>query len=73
MTMIHLWRLLTILFFISIPLWYVPLIVNDLAHPELWDKDWMHDPRIYLPGCAIVVALGLLLAAHIYWTERRKR
>jgi hypothetical protein len=71
--MIQVWRALTILFFVSIPLWYIPVIITDLMHPELWDKDWMHDPRIYLPMLGVVGVLGLLMAAHISWTERRKR
>jgi hypothetical protein len=71
--MIYFWRLLTILFALSIPLWYVPVILADLAHPERWDEDWMHDPRIYLPMLAVVVVLGLVMAIHIYRTERRKR
>jgi hypothetical protein len=73
MTMIHVWRLITILFFVSIPVWYVPVILSDLAHPERWDGDWMHDPRVYLPMLAIVAVLGLLLALHMYWSERRKQ
>lgn len=71
--MIRFWRLLTILFFASIPLWYVPAILRDLAHPERWDHDWLHDPRIYLPMLAVVVVLGLVMAIHVYWTERWKR
>jgi len=71
--MIRVWRLLTMLFVVSIPVWYVPVIVSDLASPELWDNDRMHDPRLYLPMLAAVAVVGLLLALHIYWTERRKR
>jgi hypothetical protein len=70
----HFWRLLTLLFLVSIPTYYVPLVImQDLSHPELWEQDWMHDPRIYLPMLAGVVVMGLLMAMHVYWTERRKR
>ena len=71
--MIYVRRLLVILFFASLPVWYIPVIITDLMHSERWDEDWMHDPRIYLPMYAVVGVVGLFLAAHIYWTERRKR
>ena len=71
--MIHFWRLLALLFLISIPTWYVPVILDDLANPERWDSDICHDPRIYLPMLGGVVVMGLLMAMHVYWTERRKR
>lgn len=71
--MIWFWRLLTMLFVLSIPLWFGPVILADLAHPERWDSDWMHDARMYLPMIALVVIAGLAMAIHVYLTERRKR
>ncbi|HYT88175.1 MAG TPA: hypothetical protein VEL76_05610 [Gemmataceae bacterium] len=53
-------------------LWY------DLSHPEIWDRNPLHDPRIYLPIEAIVFPPLLFLL----WrqskqvrllTERRKK
>jgi len=49
----------------------IGVIINDYAHPE-WAKDWLHDPRRYLPvlgwGALVTVAvLGLWL-----WDEIRR-
>jgi hypothetical protein len=49
----HVYRVLVMAFILSIPCWYVPVIIHDLTHPELW-SDWRHNPQVY--G---VMALGV--------------
>jgi hypothetical protein len=61
--MIYVYRLLVIVFIVSIPCWYVPVIVSDLNHPEKWDSDWMHDPRIY----GWMFAGGVLFCLLLLW------
>jgi hypothetical protein len=69
----HFWQLVTFVFFLSFPVWYLPIIVNDLQHPEIWDGDWRHDPRIYLPMYAVLGILAALMAVYILYTEWRSR
>ena len=59
------WTILAILFFLTAPFWYGYVIYSDLAHPEIWNEDWTHDPRIYLPVMAVVFPL-------IAWVWRRE-
>ena len=53
--------LMGILICIVAPLWYGYVLCDDLAHPEIWDSDWMHDPRAYLPYTATLLVLVLAL------------
>ena len=62
--------LVTVLFFVVGTPWYAYVIVDDFRHPELWDHDVMHDPRVYLPVLAVVLPLtGLMMwwEAHKLW------
>ncbi len=51
--------------FVGTP-WYLWLIAYDLMHPETWD-DPLHDPRLYLPVIALVIAFLGWLA----WSEHK--
>jgi len=53
------------LFFVVGTPWYIYLIYLDFCHPEIWDQDFSHDPRIYLP----MMAVGFPLCALLYWSE----
>lgn len=58
------WKSLALLFVIGAPLWYGPMIYNDLTCPELW-SDWRHDPRWYGPLLilAVVATVAIFFAA----------
>lgn len=62
-----------LLFVIGAPLWFGPIICNDLTHPELW-ADWMHDPRWYLPflGAAVLATVWVFVHA-LLWQRRWER
>lgn len=47
--------------------WYGWLVIDDLLHPERWDADPLHDPRIYLP----FMLLTILFMAWCVWDEVR--
>ena len=55
------WKHLGILFFIMALPWFVYVLFDDLAHPERWERNWMHNPRIYMPMFVIVMFLGMAL------------
>ena len=53
---------------IGLPIGFICVLCYDLAHPELWDQDWMHDPRGYLTFIAVVFPSLLFW----WWCELRK-
>lgn len=55
------YRCVTALFFsVGLP-WYGWVIYQDLCHPEIWDQDVLHDPRISLPLLAILLPLCVVV------------
>src|SRR5205085_9505480 len=46
------------------------LLVYDFSHPEIWDQQPLHDPRIYLPFTAVAFTL-----VGLWWlfSERKHR
>ena len=61
----RIWIILAVLFVMVSPFWYMPVIIDDLRHPDIWNEDRTHDPRIYLP------VLGCLVLFGVAWAGRR--
>lgn len=57
----------TIVFLVVGTPWYGWLVYDDLMHPERWDADRLHDPRIYLPLMPCVI----VFIAWSVWSEDR--
>ncbi len=64
--------IIAIVFVFASPFWYVYVIYRDLTHPNIWDKDWKHDPVIYLPLMVVVFPLGGLWWRWEYRKARRR-
>jgi hypothetical protein len=58
-------------FILLSPLWYGWVIYQDLTHPEMWDQDPLHDPRIYLPMLAVGAVFVALTLRWCYRTNCR--
>ena len=57
-----------LLLFLTVgPVWYGWVIHDDLSHPELWDRDGLHDPRVYMPLFPAVTILSLAL---VWWASK---
>ena len=68
------WFWLVLAFFVYAPFGYGPNIYADLTHPEIWDLDWRHDPRLYLPPLIVSLMLTAAIgtwAAVMDWREAR--
>lgn len=48
-------------------------LYQDLQHPELWDADWNHDPRVYGPFGVLVLGPALFLLARNLLRWRKKK
>lgn len=59
-----------ILFLLTLP-WYAWVLYHDLTHPEIWDQDWQHDPRIYLPFSLVVLVFCVAVMRKVL-RERRE-
>ncbi len=59
-----------IAFWVFAPLWFGPIIYNDLIHPELWN-DWMHNPRWYMPLLLLSMAVIIAIFVAAFREQRR--
>ncbi len=62
-----------LVFFLVASVWNCHMIAEDLKHPEIWDQDWRHDPRIWLPALGEIAVLYAAFGAHIWRVERRDK
>jgi hypothetical protein len=46
---------------VVLPVWWVLVFVDDMSHPERWDRDWTHDPRLYVPFGLVAVGVPVAL------------
>lgn len=57
-----------LLLFLTVgPVWYGWVIHDDLTHPEIWDRDGLHDPRVYMP---LFPAVTILSLAGVWWASK---
>jgi hypothetical protein len=62
---------MVLLFFLVAAVWDCRIIWYDLHHPEIWDQDWTHDPRWYMPVLAAIAAFGVWFIIHVWRWKRR--
>jgi hypothetical protein len=53
--------LVTVVLLVAIPLHYVPQMVYELNHPEVWG-DWTRNPILYMPLLAALVVFWVYFA-----------
>jgi hypothetical protein len=68
--MVRFWKCLALLFVIGAPLWFGPIIYNDVTNPELW-SDWRHDPRWYGPLLLLSIAATVAIFVAAIREQRR--
>jgi hypothetical protein len=56
---------------IALPIGIVAGVMYDLQHPELWDTDWLHDPRRYWPYMAVGSSIIVLIVL-VTWRDGRR-
>jgi hypothetical protein len=49
----------------------VPIIANDMAHPERWDS-WYRNPALSIPYCIALDAFIGGMLVYLWWKERRR-
>lgn len=58
---------------IAILLGIIAGVINDVNHPELWDGDWIDDPRRYWPYLTVVSGFLAAVAVYVWWECRNDR